>query len=120
VFWSWFAKTPAEVQQHIDNAIYAVTLNGQPFPYVEVSPITQRGRNYWVFYIARIGRFWRPGDYGIEYKLSWANPISDGYADYGPGTENESDYSTCTFRVQANPYGLAVSYAAPPIPTQTP
>lgn len=120
VFWSWFARTPQQVQQHIDNAIYAVTLNGQPFPNVERTAITQRGRNYWVFYIARMGRFWRPGGYGIEYRLSWANPISDGFDDFGPGTENESIYSTCTFTVRPNPYGVAVSHAAPPIPTQAP
>lgn len=116
VFWSWFAKTPAQVQDHINHAIYSVKLNGEIFPNVERSEITRRGNTYWVFYVVRLGRFWRPGEYGIEYKLSWDRKITDGFNEYGPGTANETEGSTCTFNILPNPYGIAVAHVAPPMP----
>lgn len=114
VFWSWFASTPELVQQHIDNAIYEVGIFDS-VPFVEpviVSDIVQRGRNYWVFYTISAGNA-KPGSYPIEFKLSWANPISDGYDDYGPGTANERINGTCAFTVRPNPDGRAVSYDFP-------
>ncbi|MCU0498048.1 MAG: hypothetical protein MUF87_11920 [Anaerolineae bacterium] len=114
VFWSWFARTPELVQDHINNAIYEVgVFDSEPFIQpVEVSEIQQRGRNYWVFYTIRVGNV-RPGNYPIEFKLSWRNPISDGYNDFGPGTANERESSTCTFRVRPNPEGRVVRYNFP-------
>jgi hypothetical protein len=116
VFWSWFARTAAQVQDHIDHAVYSVKLNGETFPFVERSDITQRGRNFWVFYVARIGSGWNPGQYGIEYKLTWDAPTTDGFDDFGPGTENEVLGNSCTFDVLPNPWGIAVNHIAPPIP----
>lgn len=118
VFWSWFARTQKQVQDHIAHAQYSVKLNGQFFPNVEQSAITQRGRNFWVFYTAHLGRFWQPGQYGIEYGLTWDQKISDGYDDWGPGTKNEKVYSTCTFQVQPNPWGLSVVHVGLPFPNQ--
>jgi hypothetical protein len=114
VFWSWFASTPELVQQHIDNAVYEVGIfDSQPFvPSVIVSDITQRGRNYWVFYTVTLGNA-KPGSYPIEFKLSWRNPISDGYDDFGPGTANERFNSTCAFTVRPNVEGKSVSYEFP-------
>lgn len=118
VFWSWFAKTSKLVQDHIDHAQYQVTLNQEAIPNVQISPITQRGRNFFVFYVAHLGRFWQPGGYGIEFRLSWDQKISDGYADYGPGTTTENVYSTCTYQVQPNPWGLSVVHIGLPFPKQ--
>jgi hypothetical protein len=114
VFWSWYARTPELVQQHIDNAVYEVgVFDSEPFIQpVIVSDIVQRGRNYWVFYTITVGNV-KPGSYPIEFKLSWKNPISDGYDDFGPGTENERFNSTCAFTVRPNPNGQTVSYEFP-------
>lgn len=121
VFWSWFARTPQQVQDHINNAQYFITLNGQAFPDVSVSPIrTIDGSvNYWVFYTVNLGDRWRPGGYGINFRLEWVNPISDGYDDYGPGTEIEFLDSGCYFEVTPNPYGVTVQYQQPSVPLKT-
>lgn len=114
VFWSWYASTPELVQQHIDNAIYEVGyFDSNPFirP-VTVSEIEQRGRNYWVFYTVNLGQV-VPGSYPIEYKVSWSQPISDGYSEFGPGTANEQLVSNCEFTVEPNTQGTEVNYTFP-------
>jgi hypothetical protein len=107
IFWSWYARTPAQVQQHIDSARYNVRFNTAPLEYVELSPIEQRTANYWVFYYARIGRL-TPGQYGIEFHLTWEEAISDGFEQFGPGTENDEIYSNCSFEILPNPDGVRV------------
>ncbi len=102
IFWSWFASTEEQAQDHINNAIYEVTLNRQPFFDVVVSPISQRGPNFFVFYTAQVGNL-RPGTYGVQYRVTWETAISDGFADFGPGTDNEVDSGDCQFTVSRNP-----------------
>lgn len=108
IFWSWFAKTEQQVQDHIAQAQYDVALNRAPLVDVQVSTIQQRTNNFWVFYTATIGHL-APGGYGVEFRLSWRQAISDGYDDYGPGTPTESVYSTCTFNITPNPFGLNIT-----------
>ncbi len=66
IFWSWFAKTPELVQEHIDNAGYAVALNNVALPTITVSPIEQRGRNFWVFYTHDVGQLGVGGRVGAR------------------------------------------------------
>jgi hypothetical protein len=109
IFWSWFAKTAEQVQDHISNAIYDVTLSGEPLKEVNVSPISEQDDgNLWVFYTANIGHL-RQGQYGINFRLTWEQAITDGYADYGPGTANTETFSNCTFFIQRNPDNEAVT-----------
>ncbi len=108
IFWSWFARTAQQVEDHIAQAQYEVSLNTAPLISVQVSPIERRGTNYWVFYTANIGRL-KPGRYGIEFKLSWKQAISDGYDEFGPGTDNPSQNSTCTFEIKQNPDGERIT-----------
>lgn len=121
VFWSWFAKTPEQVESHIANSSYVITVNGQPFPDVAVSPIQQipGDRNWWVFYTVNLGDGWRPGYYGINYNLQWVNTITDGYDDYGPGTPNDYFDSGCPFFIEENPYGLKLIHQQPANPLLT-
>ena len=121
VFWSWFAKTATQAADHIANAQYAIRLYGQPFPNVAVSNIKQiaGSSNWWVFYTVKLGDKWKPGRYEINFSLSWLNPISDGYDDYGPGTENERIDGGCRFEIQKNPYGLEVVHVQPALPLHT-
>jgi hypothetical protein len=109
IFWSWFAKTEKEVQDHIAQAQYDVKLDTAPLVDVVVSPVTRpKGRNFWVFYTATIGHL-SPGTYGVEFNLTWNQAISDGYANYGPDTDNEAVHSTCTFTIEPNPDGTPVT-----------
>ncbi|MBL8163060.1 MAG: hypothetical protein JNJ61_13830 [Anaerolineae bacterium] len=108
IFWSWYAKTEQQVQDHVAQAIYEVKLNTAPLVDVQVSPVTQRTSNFWVFYTANIGKL-RPGGYGVEFKLSWNQAISDGYDDFGPGTDNILQSATCTFEIKPNPDGIQVT-----------
>ncbi|MBC8099358.1 MAG: hypothetical protein H7Y11_07940, partial [Armatimonadetes bacterium] len=114
LFWSWYAKTPEQVQDHIDNAIYEIgVFDSQPFQQpVIVSDIQLRDGDYWVFYTITLGNV-KPAGYPVEFKLSWERAISDGYADFGPGTANERVNSTCTFVVTPNPEGKTVRYTFP-------
>lgn len=114
VFWSWFAKTAEQVQQHIDNAVYEVGyFDSQPFiPDVIRSPIQEIDGLFWVFYTIDVG-FAKPGNYPIEYKLSWEQPITDGFGNFGPGTANEQILSNCTFSVEPNPSGTQINHNFP-------
>jgi hypothetical protein len=110
IYWSWFAKTEAQVQDHINRAVYSVKFMTAPLVPVQVSPIQQIGSNFWVFYTVPVGNL-SPGRYGVEFNLSWAAQITDGYDDFGPGTLNDRFHSTCTFDIQARPNGRGnVSY----------
>jgi hypothetical protein len=105
IFWSWFARTEAQVQEHIAAAQYDVKLNGAPLVDVGLTAITRpNNRNFYVFYVANIGNL-TPGQYGIEFNLSWSGQIFDGFARYGPGTSREITRSTCDFNIQRDPTG---------------
>lgn len=116
IFWSWYARTAEQVQQHIDAVDYSVTFYGRlplPDPIVR-TPIERRGNNYWVFYYARLGSL-IPGQYFIEYKVNWNEPITDGYDNFGPGTENVQLISGCGFRIRPNLEGRRVTYNSWPV-----
>jgi hypothetical protein len=103
IFWSWFAKTEQQVQDHLAQAQYDISLNTAPLKDVGISSITQpSGRNFWVFYTSTIGRL-KQGQYGVAMRLTWKQAISDGYDDFGPGTNTEEIFSTCTFQIDKNP-----------------
>jgi hypothetical protein len=113
VFWAWFARTPELVQEHIDNVLYEVTyFDGNRLPNLDRTEIRQIGRDYWVFYTATLGNV-VPASYPITFVTRWRNPISDGYADFGPGTKNEVLISNCAFTVRPNPGGTEVGYDFP-------
>jgi hypothetical protein len=125
VFWSWFAKTPELVQEHIDTAQYEVYLSSdyayrQSFQQVNISQIVQReDGNYYVFYVANLGSGFRSGGYVIDFYLTWNQTISDGYDDFGPETDNPFFISTCTFDVERNPWGIETEQNNPTTPLQT-
>ncbi|NWF68990.1 MAG: hypothetical protein HXY40_07885 [Chloroflexi bacterium] len=119
IFWSWFTRTQEQMQQHVDNAQYAVTLNGATFPFVEQTPVQLIDGNYWTFYIVRVGNL-LPGYYGVAYRLTWAAPVFDGYNDYGPGTGREIESANCDFRILGNVQGTNPSHNRSYVPWLTP
>lgn len=110
VFWSWFAETPELVQQHINNVDYSVTYyQTLPLPNVTRTEIREINGLFWVFYYAQLGNL-LPGEYWIEYKVEWDEPISDGFEDFGPGTDNERIVTGCSFDILANEEGINPSH----------
>lgn len=110
IFWSWYARTITQVEDHIAQAEYSVQLNRAPLVGVTVSPIEKRGANFWVFYTAQIGRL-RPGQYGVEFRLNWKQAIFDGYGNFGPDTDTLEMTGTCSFTIEPNPDNTNVTDA---------
>ena len=121
IFWSWFAKTREQVQDHINSALYNVKIDTQTIPDVEVSAIKKLPGNtdWWVFYTVSLGDRWRPGGYVISFNLSWSKAITDGYEDFGPGAATERLESGCRFAIQKNPYGVDIMPERPKYPLDT-
>lgn len=106
IFWSWFVTDPELMQDHITTVDYLVTLNGS-----RLENWTQYRRpmfqdpeednNWTVYWYVPIGQL-EAGTYTIEYLATWSEAISDGLADFGPGTPNEQETGNCTFVVVAS------------------
>lgn len=109
IFWAWYAKTAEQVQDHLAKAQYSVQFNRAPLVDVLTSPISLIGGNYWVFFTANIGNL-KPGQYGVEYKLSWSEQTFDGYKKFGPGTDTLEQSATCSFTVERNPDNASAVY----------
>ncbi len=119
IYWSWFAKTQDDMQQHLDNALYHVTLNTAELPMTTRSEPVLRNGDYWVFYTARVGNL-RPGHYEVGELVQWANQITDGYNDFGPGTSTTRESGICNFDVKLNPNGTTVEHTNMYFPTTYP
>lgn len=119
VFWSWFTRTREQLDNHIQNAQYGVLLNSSPFTSVVRSEPRQINGNWWVFYTADVDNL-RVGFYSVGYRLRWSAPHNDGFDDYGPGTDNEEIYSTCSFEITRNPGNVTVNTNNYFTPHQTP
>jgi hypothetical protein len=119
VYWSWWTRTLAQMEDHLATAQYSVRLNTAPFVNVQRSEITRRGGRYYVFYSAPVG-YLRPGHYEVEYRVTWTDEHFDGVDRYGPGTENEVDTGLCNFDVLPNPQGIAVDHTEMYTPTSGP
>ncbi|MEP7292747.1 MAG: hypothetical protein ABI835_13275 [Chloroflexota bacterium] len=116
IFWSWFTKTREQMDQHLANALYNVELNTANLPMTTLSEPVLRSGNTWVFYTATVGNL-RPGHYEVGYLLEWANPVNDGYADYGPGTTNPRQSGICNFDVLHNNDGVNIPFTGMYFPT---
>jgi hypothetical protein len=101
IFWSWFARTPDQVRDHIAAVQYEIFLDGRRIEYAQFQgSVEQRADgNYWVDWAVPAGPL-DAGQHRITYRVSWTRSISDGYAQFGPGTPTESESGTCTFTVQ--------------------
>jgi hypothetical protein len=119
VYWSWFTRTRAQMDQHLANAQYSVRMNGATFNRVAVSTPEQRGGNFWVFYTADVGNL-RPGHYEVEYRLTWAQKVFDGFEEFGPGSDNVQEAGNCNFNVLLNPNGLTIAHNLEFVPTDNP
>jgi uncharacterized protein YraI len=102
IYWSWFAKTPEQLADHINYSNYEVLLDGQllkDWRNYKTDVIKQQDGNYYVYWYLPVG-IPLPGDHKVEYKLTWQQMISDGYKQYGPTSDEEVDTGGCVFTIK--------------------
>jgi hypothetical protein len=119
IFWSWFTKTQKQMDDELTNAIYTVKLNTADLPMTTRTEPVLRSGNIWVFYTATVGNL-TPGHYEVGFLHTWANPVNDGYNDYGPGTARTRDSGICNFDVTPNPDNQSVTHNGMYFPTLFP
>jgi hypothetical protein len=102
IYWSWFAKTPEQLADHISYADYVVTVDGKPLSNwrtYQSNVVRQADGNYYVFWFVPVGTP-AAGEHKIDYKLTWKQKITDGFGTFGPGGDEESNTGTCVFTVK--------------------
>jgi len=98
--WSWFVSRAEFMDQHLANANYEVTLDDEvldnwPSYATEMKQEAGRWIVYWYYPVGKLSA----GEHTLTFRLTWDEAITDGYADFGPGTNNETDEGDCTFTV---------------------
>jgi len=102
VYWSWFAKTPEQLADHVNYATYTVTVDDQQLTdwrNFKTDVIKLADGNYYVFWYVPIGTL-TPGEHKIAYNLQWSQQITDGFKTYGPGGAQAVDNGSCVFTVK--------------------
>ncbi|MEZ4667169.1 MAG: SH3 domain-containing protein [Anaerolineae bacterium] len=102
VFWSWYVSESALMQQHLDNVIYDVKVDGTPLEnWRQFGTPMRKGNdgNYYIFWYVPFGPL-ASGQHTISYDVSWKAQITDGYDLFGPGTNRPSESGSCTFTVR--------------------
>ena len=102
VFWGWFARTQEQVQQHIDNANYEVRVDGvllENWRNYQTAIRPAANGQYVVYWYVPYGPL-EAGDHEITYQVTWSQPISDGFEDFGPNTDNPFEQGNCNFTVR--------------------
>ncbi|PJF39836.1 MAG: hypothetical protein CUN55_13505 [Phototrophicales bacterium] len=103
IYWSWFVYDPELMQDHISTVEYQILLDG----FLITDWDRYRGtmfrdplenNNWTVYWYAPVGQL-SAGEHTLEYRATWSEPISDGRAEFGPGTANEIESGRCTFVV---------------------
>ena len=100
IWWSWFAQTQALIQEHLDNVIYEVALDGVPVDYTNyrTSVRKENDGNYYVYWYVPSGPL-TAGPHEITYRVRWRSQITDGYDTFGPGSNNVEQTGNCNFTV---------------------
>jgi uncharacterized protein YraI len=100
VEWSWFVSLPEYMDQHLENANYAVRLDGRLLENWEryATDMRLEGGVWIIYWYYPVGKL-EAGEHEITFELTWDSAISDGYNDFGPGTANETDEGNCSFVV---------------------
>jgi hypothetical protein len=102
IWWSWYAKTQEQVQDHINSVIYEVAIDGVPLSNwreYRTSIRRESDDNYYVYWYVPAGPL-NAGPHEITYRVTWNEAISDGYESFGPGTSNPFQTGSCNFTVR--------------------
>ena len=101
VWWNWYASTEAQIAAHLANAVYTVTVDGEPlndWKDYRLPPWRQDDGNTYVAWYVLYGPL-EAGEHRITYELTWRAAVSDGYRRFGPGTDIPQETGSCTFHV---------------------
>lgn len=100
--WSWYVSRPEYIDDHLEHASYDVRLDGEPLDNWEryATEMSTESGVYIVYWYYPVGKL-DAGTHNVSYELSWDDSLTDGYANFGPGTANEVDTGNCTFTVTA-------------------
>lgn len=102
VWWAWIAKEEAQVLQHINAATYEVRVDGVLLTNVNAGRgrIIERASDHIVYWYVAYLEPLAAGEHRITYRVTWSAAVSDGFAEYGPGTNNPVEQGSCTFTVR--------------------
>lgn len=102
VWWGWLASTAAHIEEHLSAATYEVRVNGELLANVSRyrSSILRPTNDYAVYWYVPYDRALQSGTVQITYRVTWSRRITDGYQDFGPGTNNLVEEGSCTFTVR--------------------
>ncbi len=106
IWWAWLASTAAQIEDHLANVEYTITVDGGPTAdwRDHQDQVLDQGNSWAVHWYVPHPRSLAAGEHRIEYRASWRAPIFDGQQYYGPGTAQEIESGSCTFTVrEANP-----------------
>jgi len=109
VWWTWIVVANSEegaralINQHEAAVRYEVRINDvllDNWRDYGVPTITQTGTTSYAksWYVP--GGTLQAGTYRVTYRATWSTAISDGNANYGPGTLNLTEEGSCTFVVR--------------------
>jgi len=98
----WAAATAEQVHDYLENVLPAVLVDGVPIEtrddHGEVSPM--EGRDLFLTTSFFDVGILEPGQHVIQTILSFSYMITDGFGNYGPGTETPTVEGTCTVNVE--------------------
>ena len=101
VWWSWFAQTQDQIQDHLANVTYEVAVDGvalRDWGNYRTS-VRRENQDFFVYWYVPVGPL-AAGQHEITYRVTWRETISDGYDTFGPGTSNPVQTGNCTFTVR--------------------
>lgn len=105
IYDGWLAKNQDLVQDHIDNVILDIRLDGLPIALDYSSGIVPDYDNngnvegYDVFFERNVGRL-SEGSHRVEAYVTWKSKIFDGWEYYGPDTSNPTIDGYCEIIVK--------------------
>ncbi|PJF36492.1 MAG: hypothetical protein CUN49_05190 [Candidatus Thermofonsia Clade 1 bacterium] len=111
IYWTWFARTAEQIQDHLDAATYEVQLERKDGDLWQLVRKLDDYDNYRtaltrapngrpeVRWFVPIGTL-EAGEYRVSYRLTWSRRIEDGDKSFGPGGDEEINTGTCVFRVR--------------------
>lgn len=97
--WGWKATTRQYVLDYLESAVTKVTFNGAEVTDAERGDITTDGEIYEIFWEKNLGVLAR-GKYVLTFYEKYAARFSDGWSEFGPGTDVESVEDTCYLIVE--------------------
>lgn len=111
IYWTWYARTAEQIQDHLDAATYEVQLERKDGELWQLIRKLDDYDNYRtgltrapngrpeVRWFVPIGNL-EVGEYRVSYRLTWSRRIEDGDKSFGPGGDEEINTGTCLFRVR--------------------